>query len=400
MTVSKLVLKACELAEVGAPEVIIIEQSPFRVGRKPDNDARVVLPDISGVHAEFLAVGGIWWVRDRSKNGTFLNGKRLSSHANARVDLGDLVHFATKAYRVVSDKDIVCGYEGLQGELTASVEVDLIMELVEIINQGAALPYFQPILDLSTFQPIGWESLGRAITPDGIAAPGPLFERAARHHAEINLSRVFRDAATHCTQCHHCWPDSQKTYLFLNIHPNELQDAEFFPMLQKLADSDVCRYFLPVIEVPESWVARTDEMQVLANEIHDYGMLLAYDDFGQGASRIPDLISAPPDFLKLDRVLTCQVAEHRGTYKLVQGILEACRELQVRTIAEGIETQAALNTVRDMGIELGQGYFFGKPQPPYQLFDTVTATLPRACPFVRFSLVKDPPTMPKDKPKN
>lgn len=367
---------------------IVVDRSPFRVGRRPDNDAQVVAPDISGTHAILRCEADGWWVDDNgSTNGTFVNGHRLTK--GTALKIGDILHFATRGYIVTSDTSEVRVNIATQ-VLSDSNDIRKSMDLIKIVEENRTYPFFQPIVDLRTNKTVGWEALGRAAMSSGISDVGLMFWLAKQNNLEVKLSQAFRDSTALCASCRHCWSQGAPvgSYLFVNVHPLEIQINSFLPSLRQLAESDLKEYYRIVIEMPESWVCNTQEMQKWVKEIRDLGMLVAYDDFGAGQSRIPDLINVPPDMLKLDRELIASVDGHRVKRHLVKAIVDSCRELNVVTLGECIETQDELHACIDMGIDLGQGYLLGRPKPAYDLFNANKASLPiDICPFVRFDML-------------
>ena len=371
--------------EEGDEEYLIVDQSPFRVGRRPENDAQISRPDVSGVHAEFRFENDAWWLHDnKSTNGTFLNGKRMTDPICLKI--GDIVHFATQGYQVVPSVE---NAEDLVSTtvLADSADIQGMVELLKIINEQRTYPYFQPLVDLKTNQTIGWESLGRASSATGPLSPGALFRLASQSKVESKLSMRFRDSARHCAECRHCWTSEPTAYLFINIHPAEIHDEGFLESLTEFSKSALKGLYRLVLEMPESWVCNTQEMQVLVKQIRQLGMLVAYDDFGAGQSRLSDLITVPPDFLKLDRQLIASLGSHRVKHGIVKAFVDACRELNVTTLGEGIETEEELAACIEMDIELGQGFLLGRPAPAYGLFNAETTTLPEPCPFVSLKLL-------------
>ncbi|MGL5095266.1 MAG: EAL domain-containing protein [Planctomycetia bacterium] len=379
-------------SDEGTGEYLVVTESPFRFGRKPGNDAQIIQPDVSGVHAEIRFEAGFWFVHDNnSTNGTFVNGKRID--APVRLSTGDVVHFATRGFQVVPNVDRREDNMFSTKVLTDSSEIRGMVDLLAIVNEQRAYPFFQKIIDLKTEESVGYEALGRAPTIDGVQSPGALFWLAGLNKVEGRLSRTFRDAARDCVQCQHCWPNesgAQLPYIFVNLHPAELGEKKFMESLEEFSRSDMQRLCRIVLEMPESWACRVDEMQVIVREIRELGMRVAYDDFGQGQSRISDLLTVPPDFLKLDRQLIASLATQKVKHNLVKAIVDACRDLRVRTLGEGVETVDEKKACIDLGIDLGQGFLFGRPAPAYEVFGVGTPTLPASCPFIRLEVGPKP----------
>jgi EAL domain-containing protein (putative c-di-GMP-specific phosphodiesterase class I) len=296
-------------------------------------------------------------------------------------------YLATKGFLLIPKEDDG-GVLSCQTQVMGnSDEIRDMVGLLEVINENRVYSYFQPIIELDSKRTVGWEALGRASTRHGPVNPGILFSLAQQSRAEMRLSEIFRESALHCTECRFCWPHQQKSYMFINIHPTELAEGKFIEILDQIVANNTNDYLQTVVELPESWVGNTHEMQRIVKQIRDRKLLVAYDDFGAGQSRIPDLINVPPDFIKLDRQLISRIEENKVKRSLVKAVVDACNELKVKTLAEGIETIDEMNGCVDLGVDLGQGFLICKPQPAFQLFSAEPKQIPQACPFVRLDML-------------
>jgi EAL domain-containing protein (putative c-di-GMP-specific phosphodiesterase class I) len=92
------------------------------------------------------------------------------------------------------------------------------------------------------------------------------------------------------------------------------------------------------------------------------GFLTAIDDFGAGYSGLNLLADFQTDLVKLDMGLIRNIDQNKGRQAIVKGIIQVCNELEIKVIAEGIETYEELMVLQSFGIELFQGYYFAKPK--------------------------------------
>lgn len=368
---------------------VVVDHSPFLVGRNSGSNLQLAHGAVSGLHAEIVYDGDGWWIVDRgSTNGTFVNGDRVE--ARMRVQVGDLVHFAKFGYEVMPAVQYTTEEEPppiTTHVLTDSGDIKGMVDLFNIVSDQHTYPLFQPVVRLDGYEAYGWEALGRGVWADGPISPGRLFKLASQNEVEAQLSDRFRDSTVQCALCKHCWPEREKPHLFFNLHPAEADPDHYGRMLGVLGESRLQDSYRIVLEIHESLVADTDTMKRLVHSARARNVQVAFDDFGAGQSRLHDLVNVPPDFLKLDRSLVVDLAKERVKHGLVKAIVEACRELEVITLAEGIETDEELTACAEMGVDLGQGYLLGRPQSPFALFGADTATLPRTCPFVRLDVV-------------
>lgn len=101
------------------------------------------------------------------------------------------------------------------------------------------------------------------------------------------------------------------------------------------------------------------EYKAILGEI---GVKIAYDDFGAGQSRFLELVKAPPHYLKFDRCLIQDIHEaNPQQLKMIRSLVESARDAGITTLAEGVEKQEEAIVCSELGFQLGQGYYFGRP---------------------------------------
>jgi len=333
-----------------------IDESVFTVGRKPGTTLHLNFRTVSGRHAEITLENGQLFVRDLgSTNGTYVNGNRLEPHQSVPLGDEDLIHFAEAPFRIrrQSPTSMTAGTisENVCDQALALVQFDRLM------SQRLVRPHFQPIVTLGASQQLGFEVLGRG-SVFGLESVGAMFQAAEQLNLEVELSRLLR------------WEGLRvgrdlpgNPVLFVNTHPKELEDtealAESLVQVREMAGSlDL------VLEIHEAAVTNPTSMQRLHTEMKDLGIGLAYDDFGAGQARLAELIEAKPDFVKFDISLVRGIDtadDHR--IRMTQTLVQMVRDLDVRALAEGIETAEEAAACLDLGFELAQGFFFGRPSP-------------------------------------
>jgi EAL domain-containing protein (putative c-di-GMP-specific phosphodiesterase class I) len=98
-------------------------------------------------------------------------------------------------------------------------------------------------------------------------------------------------------------------------------------------------------------------------KLKSLGILIAIDDFGTGYSNLAHLKRFPVDVLKVDKSFVHGLGINPEDTAIVEAIISFARALNLKTVAEGIETTEQLNRLRDLGCDIGQGYYFSTPQP-------------------------------------
>ena len=118
------------------------------------------------------------------------------------------------------------------------------------------------------------------------------------------------------------------------------------------------------IEITESIRGVEDiDLKWLIEELRQAGFIVALDDFGTEYANLSLLSSVEFDVLKLDKSMVDDVADNPRALDIVESIVEICHKLNVQVVAEGIETEAQLEALRECGVQLAQGYLFSRPVP-------------------------------------
>ncbi len=344
------------------PHRIPIERLPFRIGRSKNADFTIYSSKVSKEHAEIVELESFRFaIRDMgSTNGTFVNGKRVRE-AMGLVN-GDIVHVAHEEFRFGLDAPEAppslgeCMTDPITSQLPKSI-LRSYQYLRELIEKELVTTVFQPIVDMHTERPMGFEALGRGRHMALSSSPRELFALAEQCRLAGELCRTFRAAAVAEVGD---LPDH--SLLFLNLHPVEMEEFVFLEHLPQIKTALKPRQRL-VLEVHETAITDLNSMRSLHNYLKELDIGLAYDDFGVGQARFLELAEIPPDFIKLDMQLIRGLHLDKPRQEIVQSLCRMIRDCGVHIVAEGIETDQERDICRQMGAHFGQGYLFGAPQP-------------------------------------
>lgn len=337
-----------------------LDPLPARVGRQPRLEIHLDRPHVSTEHAEIYARDGALWLRDLgSRNGTFVNGKRVVS--DRRLECGDIVQFGCSEFELGRAQAAEQSFEQtitLMGATAASTwgRLSNARALQELLCQRQVTVAFQPIVDLRKRTTAHFEILGRGNHPALPRSPSALFSIAEDAALSLELSRLF------CTEgLRSAAVLPSHVGLFLNSHPKELADEQLIPALRSARACYPDRAL--TLEVNETSLTDPAMMRELRARLRALDISLAYDDFGAGQARLLEIAEAPPDYLKFDisliqRLDTAPPARQR----LVASLVEMVREMGVLCVAEGIERAAELTVCTNLGFDFGQGYYLGKPK--------------------------------------
>ena len=249
--------------------------------------------------------------------------------------------------------------------ITAAVSESLritpenIRHLQEVIEHRLLRPAFQPILDFRAKSYLGYEGLIRGPEGTDLHSPAMLFELARVTGQTEVLERLcrevtFREFATL----------GLPGKLFVNVSAGCLSDPFFLNGdTAKLLQEVGLRPQQIVIEITEN--QHVSDFSVLRDQLATYrklGYQIAVDDLGEGFSNLRMWSEVRPEFVKIDRHFINGIADDALKFQLVKAIQEISEASHARIIAEGIETEAEFTTVRDLGIEFGQGFLISRPQ--------------------------------------
>lgn len=342
-----------ETTSSGEVNHVPINTTPFRVGRRSSNNLTISNRTVSGKHAELVVDGGQLLVRDiNSTNGTFINGKRVRSVSP--VEEGDVIHFGKVRFHVLRNRE-----SASRATLAFDAEGDAIahLQFASLWESDGLTPHFQPIVQLSDQKIVAFESLARSPLP-GLENPYNLFQIAQQHKAEAELSVLLRQVSLE-----RGLPLLGNHTFYLNTHPEEMGKSDLFESLDELRDEFPSASV--VLEVHEAGTASIGYLEELKHKLADLDMKLAYDDFGRGQSRLNALAEVTPDVVKFDMELVRGLHETSAKRRrLIRSLLKIVKALNGITLAEGVEEEAESNACQELGFDLAQGYYYGRPAPP------------------------------------
>lgn len=220
------------------------------------------------------------------------------------------------------------------------------------LSAGQPAVVYQPVVDLETGEAVGFEALARFLVEPG-QSPSVWFAEAAAVGLLIDLELASVQAAL--GQIDRLPPHA---FLSVNVSPQALNSRR---LQRTLAGSLKDRI---VVEVSERALARSPEdLSWSLRWLRRAGVRVCLDDAGADLGSVQRITELKPDFIKLDIELT-QAIDGDETRQAITSLLRRCA-VQTGTvvIAKGIETEAALSTLRELGVPFGQGFYLGAPQP-------------------------------------
>ncbi len=226
---------------------------------------------------------------------------------------------------------------------------------------------YQPVVDLATGLVAGVEALARWHHPvRGNIAPTTFIAVAEEIGVIEDLGRwVLRDSLRQLRSWRSMHPLLR---LNINVSGHQLAADNFPAVIASELHAAGVRPESITLELTESVVMNDPENapRQLA-KLKELGVRIAVDDFGTGYSSLAYLRRLPVDDVKIDREFVKGLGSDERDYAVVATVLELTRSLQLRAVAEGVETPGQLAALRRLGCPYGQGYLLGRPMLPAQL---------------------------------
>ncbi|MGA3353665.1 MAG: EAL domain-containing protein [Acidimicrobiales bacterium] len=228
--------------------------------------------------------------------------------------------------------------------------------LEQLTEDGTVPVVFQPIVDLATTKVIGYEALAR-FSGDATISPLTWFADAA----ELGLLReveivTIRAALAELGQV------PAEAFIAVNV---SLATAACEELRDILATVDATRV---VLEITEDAAAEGyEEISQAVGVLRATGVRIAVDDTGSGDVSLSSLFDVQADIIKIDNEVTRGIESDPMKEAMASALKSLADRLGAMSLAEGIETEEELERLRALGIQAGQGYFFGRPEPAGEL---------------------------------
>jgi predicted signal transduction protein with EAL and GGDEF domain len=240
-------------------------------------------------------------------------------------------------------------------------------ELHDAILGGQLRLLYQPVYDLVTARMHGCEALVRWQHPErGFVSPGDFIPVAERSGLIVPLGAwVLREACTQLASWQAALGPDAVEAINVNVAVRQLRESGFVDEVAAVLSDTGLQPRNLILEVTESSVVDGPQVEETLRALHEMGVRLALDDFGTGQSSLSLLRAFPVDVLKLDKSFVDGIADgtDRGRLAVAAAVAQLVEYLQLKAVAEGIESLAQLERLRDMGYRYGQGYYMAKPLP-------------------------------------
>lgn len=223
------------------------------------------------------------------------------------------------------------------------------------IKNGTLVPYFQPIVELSSGKVVKYEALARIVDQNGLLMPQAFLPVAKKLKLYPKITQIMIEKSFQNLY-------NTNIALTINLTMDDISNDETMQMIyEKLNDSNAAqRVTFEIVETDQ--LENEGKVRRFINRVRESGAHVAIDDFGSGFANFEYLTKIEPDFIKIDGALVKHIDTDKNALIMVETIVSFAQKLGLKTIAEFVHSKGVLDIVNGLKIDYVQGYYFGKPQ--------------------------------------
>jgi diguanylate cyclase (GGDEF)-like protein/PAS domain S-box-containing protein len=230
--------------------------------------------------------------------------------------------------------------------------------------------FYQPVISLYDGQCIGVEALVRWQHPDrGLLAPREFIPLAEETGLVVPMGQwILKAAAAQAAEWRRVQREPARFRLSVNLSGRQLQDPDLAATVADLLDAVGLDPQALCVEITESVLMEDADVGVGAlKALKAIGVRVSVDDFGTGYSSLGYLRRFPVDEVKIDRSFVARLGTDPADAAIVAAVVSLGHALGISVVGEGVETEAQLDELRDLGCDAAQGFLFAPPQPAADL---------------------------------
>lgn len=288
--------------------------------------------------------------------------------------LDEVVNAADTALQVAIEREQSMAFFDRTVENVHSMHFRLEPQLRRALEKSEFVNYYQPKVELATGRIVGVEALVRWMDPTrGLVPPGefvPALETTGLigDVAEKIMERAIADWRS--------WRDAglPAPRIAVNVAAAQLRNDDFVPALRRALDTLEGENAAIGIEITESILISNMERAIeVLQQVRAFGVPVAIDDFGTGYSSLAYIVTLPIDELKIDRAFVKKITADKAYEGIVRTCVSLARGLNLKVVAEGVETEAQAAKLRELNCDQAQGFLYSPPVPAEQLMRMLQA---------------------------
>ncbi len=257
------------------------------------------------------------------------------------------------------------GYHFFTEEMNrkALERIKLESSLRTALQNNQLVVYYQPLVG-DKAQIVGMEALLRWYHPElGVVSPAQFIPIAEETGAIVSIGKWVLYTACQQTMA---WHDRgyEGLYVAINLSPRQFKDPDLVGTVEEALEATGLPPNCLKLEVTESGIMENPEQAIATMELlRSRGINFSIDDFGTGYSSLGHLKRFPVDTLKIDRSFVMDAIANKDDQEIIKTIISMARNLNMNTVAEGVETQEQQDFLTRQGCDMMQGYYYGRPMP-------------------------------------
>jgi diguanylate cyclase (GGDEF)-like protein/PAS domain S-box-containing protein len=252
--------------------------------------------------------------------------------------------------------------EGLREKGVTCFEIE--SGLRKAIDEHQLVVHYQPIVSASENRLCGFEALVRWNHPErGLIPPGEFIPVAEASDLIVLLGRwVLVESCRQMAEWQKRFAPSPPLTISVNVSARQLSDSRLVEDVEfALAESGLNPESLSLELTESSIMGNTEQTLAILDRLKAMNVRLEIDDFGTGYSSLSRLQRLPFDSLKIDRSFIRELSAGNGSLNIVKAIMQLAQSLRLEVIAEGVESEEQLFSLRQLGCDHIQGFLFSKP---------------------------------------
>lgn len=270
-------------------------------------------------------------------------------------------------------------HEYYRQEINAEIpkQVEMEADLHNAIEQKQFVTFYQPLIDMNTGEIAGMEALIRWNHPvHGFISPAHFIPLAEDTGLIVPIGEWIMEDA--CAQTKK-WVDMgfRQLKVAINVAEKQLREENFIGTIERILEKTGLDPFHMELEITETAILDEALLRVI-KEFKRIGLRLAVDDFGTGYSGLSYLKRFEVDKIKIDQSFVKDIPQNEESMTIVSAILAMAKELNVTTLAEGVETEEQLRFLKNKECDYVQGYYFSKPIDAKSFYELLSTY--RGCP--------------------
>ncbi len=363
---------------IGDKILTIVAKRFLRMVQKTDTVARLGGDEFAIILRDISTVGKALKVARRIHQSIAqpfsLSGNRIFISVNIGVAPCDLEYNTPED--ILRDADIAMHYAKEKGIGVAVFTKELRVRFLERVRLESDLRHalersqlsmhYQPLISLNEGKIIGFEALLRWHHPElGMISPAKFIPIAEDSGLIVPITIwILQETCEQLAKWRKIAPEFQNLIVSVNISGKHLSNDELVDDVEQALEHSGLPPEALKLEITESVAMENAEHTIdILTRLKQTGVQLSIDDFGTGYSSLNYLHRLPFDTLKIDRSFVYSVGENGENSEILQTIVSLAKNLKMKIIAEGIETEGQLSLLQYLGCDYGQGYLLAKPQP-------------------------------------